>query len=743
MRRTFLICLFCVLLGATGSVSALALGGVNQSSPTPVAIDLARAAGGHTGVRSCGVAGVASKPRRGSMLFGNRRVESAVDASRTGWAQAFPFRSAVNGTVESVALYLDRHNRAKRIAIGVYAGSACRPGSMVTKGVLASPRAGAWNEARVRAAAVRSGRIYWLVVLGRGGTLAVRDRGAAHCNGMVSHQRRMTTLASRWRAGTRRGTCALSAYAKGRVASLLYGTLGTVGPPGSQTGSGGGGTLPWSCPGVRCFYIASNGSDSNTGTSESSPWAHAPGMPTFNCTGACSYTHDPGDAFIFRGGDTWGNASFPLATRSGNASHSDYYGVDPNWYSGASWSQPVFDAQNQPVTGADANGPNGDHSAGQNDTVIDLSSQDYVTVDDIAFTSFCAQNTANECSPTSGAGHTYSPFNCATIMLDGNGSTNADQHIVLNRLYIHNFYIDEALGFRPVGVCNVIESASQGPGYDGNSVLENSTIDGGNGAAYGAAIWDGPTNLLNNSIHDVGDIAVLSGHGTIAGNQLYDCAYPNLPSDGGTYNGDLHSNAIETIATDGAFYIHDNVIHDTVNSTDECEAMLLGNTGETDYVWNNVLYNIHGNGMGLVQGSTAGTAAYFWNNTTEGGLNFTRSCLAQGHSGTTGTVVYENNLCITNASTAINPDVHAGTLTVDHNVLMSPSTATADGYTTSQKYPYSPTSTQSPTTGTGTNLTTDCTPTITLCTDTTYGATRTTLPRPPQQPWDAGAYQLP
>src|ERR1700722_1933828 len=45
--------------------------------------------------------------------------------------------------------------------------------------------------------------------------------------------------------------------------------------------------VPLSSFGVRsCFYIAANGADSNSGTSEQSPWQHAPGMP--NCTSVCA-----------------------------------------------------------------------------------------------------------------------------------------------------------------------------------------------------------------------------------------------------------------------------------------------------------------------------------------------------------------------------------------------------------------------------------------------------------------------
>src|ERR1039457_6529579 len=103
-------------------------------------------------------------------------------------------------------------------------------------------------------------------------------------------------------------------------------------------------------------YIAANGSDSNNGTSTTTPWLHAPGMP--NCTGTCaSYTPQAGDKFIFRGGDTWhfGNSgaspytggtwdvhnwfgtSAATCMYEGTQTGCIYYGVDLTWFSGASW----------------------------------------------------------------------------------------------------------------------------------------------------------------------------------------------------------------------------------------------------------------------------------------------------------------------------------------------------------------------------------------------------------------------
>lgn len=83
-----------------------------------------------------------------------------------------------------------------------------------------------------------------------------------------------------------------------------------------------------------------SGFDSNAGTSKTAPWKRAPGMAGF----AGSYSHTAGDQFIFKGGVTWDKTVFNWTiSNSGSSTTPDYYGVDKTWYSGASWSQPIFD----------------------------------------------------------------------------------------------------------------------------------------------------------------------------------------------------------------------------------------------------------------------------------------------------------------------------------------------------------------------------------------------------------------
>jgi hypothetical protein len=170
------------------------------------------------------------------MLFGNRRVGPVVDVSRPGWAQAFPFRSIGSGTIATVKLYVDRHNRARRIAVAVYSGSACRPGSMITRGELKRPKRGAWDAVHVQPAPVAAARMYWLVVLGKRGTLSLRDRGGKVCGAMVARRRHMTKLAHAWAAGARMKACGLSAYAQ--KAALVHAPVGPAPGSGAAPASG-------------------------------------------------------------------------------------------------------------------------------------------------------------------------------------------------------------------------------------------------------------------------------------------------------------------------------------------------------------------------------------------------------------------------------------------------------------------------------------------------------------------------
>lgn len=92
------------------------------------------------------------------------------------------------------------------------------------------------------------------------------------------------------------------------------------------------------------YYIDFNAAnDSANGTSTSTPWKRCPGMQGF----AGSYVHANGDRFIFKGGVTWPSSALPLdiPTNQGVLGNRDYYGVDTGWFTGGSWTKPIFDGE--------------------------------------------------------------------------------------------------------------------------------------------------------------------------------------------------------------------------------------------------------------------------------------------------------------------------------------------------------------------------------------------------------------
>jgi hypothetical protein len=90
------------------------------------------------------------------------------------------------------------------------------------------------------------------------------------------------------------------------------------------------------------------GSDSNNGTTTSTPWKRCPGMPGF----AGSYTHDDtnGDTFIFKGGVTWpyvsGGAILTIQNNGVSAGKEDVYKGGQSLETPWGNDYPVFDGGN-------------------------------------------------------------------------------------------------------------------------------------------------------------------------------------------------------------------------------------------------------------------------------------------------------------------------------------------------------------------------------------------------------------
>ena len=128
------------------------------------------------------------------------------------------------------------------------------------------------------------------------------------------------------------------------------------------------------------YYVSTSGSDSNSGTSESSPWAHLPGMATW--TG--NYSPVAGDSFILRGCDVWTNSSFPITWKwSGASGNPITVGVDQTWYNTtncpSSWNRPVFNAGGTAIQPPECSG-------GNSNKFLVFNSATYVTFNSIELT---------------------------------------------------------------------------------------------------------------------------------------------------------------------------------------------------------------------------------------------------------------------------------------------------------------------------------------------------------------------
>lgn len=101
-----------------------------------------------------------------------------------------------------------------------------------------------------------------------------------------------------------------------------------------------------SCHSLRAatYYIDFEaGLDTNSGKSRAEPWKRHPFMKGWSGT----YSHSPGDRYIFKGGVVWPNTTLPLDVASGGSrtTGNNYYGVDRDWYAGAEWTRPVLDGE--------------------------------------------------------------------------------------------------------------------------------------------------------------------------------------------------------------------------------------------------------------------------------------------------------------------------------------------------------------------------------------------------------------
>jgi len=450
------------------------------------------------------------------------------------------------------------------------------------------------------------------------------------------------------------------------------------------------------CGPSRTYYIDyENGVDSNNGTCSNSAWKRHPYMVGF----VGSYSHQAGDKFIFKGGVTWPNLVFRMNIINGGTSESirDYYGVDARWYKGGTWTRPIFDLQGQLI--------------GTNNVIIfmDNYGASYVTFDNIEFTNYYWNN--ETC-----------PWTQNTFFWNGYGNVGIN---------VFNCYFHGWTHAPSAGDCAIIMGGN-GRYQDVAHNHMDGTASGGNSGNSGSGY-----NYYNNTVHDMANGPV----GTAV--SVHDNLIYNIRDSfaGGAY----HTNGIEVwLPTTGETtqYIYNNVLHDLSSGTYPLPiGPGFGRTGNvTAYVFNNVMWNINWGMPFVVDCSCAvgivctpeQVSVYIWSNTISTlPLDTWGACirLVNRGNGNLGRLDLRDNHCITNSGKlyAFDTGVSANTLINTNNILMSTTDATNFGYTISNLF--APTSTSSVTVNTGVNL------------SSVFNKDRNGISRPQGSAWDIGAYE--
>lgn len=480
--------------------------------------------------------------------------------------------------------------------------------------------------------------------------------------------------------------------------------------------------------GANTYYISkSAGADTNSSTqakSKSSPWAHFPGMAS--CANNCaSYTPVAGDTFILMGCDVWVSSDLPVSWNwSGTSGNPITITVDKSWYNTAncpsSWNRPIFSNPSNTVFSP-------------RNTFMNMAASGATSWLDIR----SIEMTGLFCSGACSGNQIY--IWCF----------NSCSNVSISDVYMH------AWNIATDGQCQLYGFGASSK----NMTVDHAVIDGSDSTTGTCAGFQGVMPSVTNSvIHDLPNgIVGYAPPGTtvtLSGNNIYHI----------TASAAGHINFIETLpevpATASATYvIHDNALHDQIASG--VEPMFIGNQNETDYVFNNIIWNT-GNPETGCGNCTAAAAVVFYNNTI---VPISGSyCFAMGHPTPITNLTIRNNHCISNVAgsyngTGVDPALvaEATSSTVDStNILQGTSSAASQGYGSSETYVYSPSNGSVATIGAGTNLTSVATGNlVALANDTNYACSQQTISgvvqsfcpgrstkfRSSSGAWDVGAYQ--
>lgn len=412
----------------------------------------------------------------------------------------------------------------------------------------------------------------------------------------------------------------------------------------------------------QTYYIDyAGGSNSNNGTSSSTPWKSHPYMQNaVGCAGAPhAYSHVAGDRFIFKGGVTWPFQCFgmDILLTGSSSSVMDGYDVDVTWFSGGSFTRPIFDLANNVPTVA---GPIGGHN------VINVESPSFVNINQIEIKrqgivgGFSGPNIGHDCGvyfAVGGAGNVTNSF-----FHDWAATTTAIQAGWSN-------------------CAGGVGNANQVAG-DTFSAQNSTDLTLASHVSFGGCSHNHAVMFSNRCLY--------AGQGALGYGNAHDNEFGWMSDQGATglYAGNgIHTNVIENTWT-GPSRFYNNWIHD-VSSIGV--VMLVCSS---DIVVNNVIERAGGVPQIAVDPggvcSSSGTATVEGNTVdcSQGVLCF-RTTLRTG--ATIPALLLKNNLWISNGNPVCYNNPSAGcnnvvNVNASNNITMSSATANAQGITDSGKY---------------------------------------------------------
>jgi hypothetical protein len=445
---------------------------------------------------------------------------------------------------------------------------------------------------------------------------------------------------------------------------------------------------------TSCYYVAANGSDSNTGTDEAHPWGHAPGMPT--CSNNCATLQNQGNGppagtgFIFRGGDTWhfGNSGASPYTGgswitgsmlNGSQANPYYIGVDKSWYAGGSWARPILTADN-PTSASTTLGPCAYHS-GSSNNMLAFDGASHFILDNFELTGFCQ---------------------------DSSGAPNGkDQYITYGysgdmrflNLYLHGwthqqFGVPSDPQDCSAGVCFNISIFHGGdePNVPDDTfryvVIDGSDSDPHAAQACYCDFWDVAYSYIGHQSN------VITRYNHVYHDNLYEYWVENG-----------HGNVMESVAEPAGTNVMYNSVFRHINYLNENGDPFiwwLPDPGTTDYFFNLLIYDVNNMEYFIAGNNNSNQGTYvlfndtFQSNDSTAGI----SCSATGNSST---VKLANMQWVTESSTYLAASCSGRVASDVTGLLQTNAVATSNGYKSSDTYAYSPTYGTSPTVGQGTN----------------------------------------